>query len=436
MTPPTTAPPTAPAAADLWPAPTPGSPVTARVSLPGSKSLTNRALVLAALADGPSVVGRALRSRDTLLMASALRSLGTAVDTDAHDWTVTPAPLRGPARVDCGLAGTVMRFVPPVAALATGEVAFDGDPHARNRPMGEILRGLREVGVTVADDGRGALPFSVHGTGAVRGGTVTIDASASSQFVSALLLAGARYDQGVDVRHDGKAVPSLPHIEMTVAALRQRGVGVDDAEPDRWVVHPGPVRAVDVVVEPDLSNAAPFLAVGAVTGGSVTVADWPEVTTQAGDGLRDILERMGARVTLGADGLRVTGQGPLQGVDLDLHDVGELTPAVAALCALAQTPSVIRGVAHVRGHETDRLTALATELNRLGGDVREREDGLEIRPAPLTGGVFHTYADHRMAHAAVILGLAVPGVLVEDVATTGKTFPDFAGAWSRLVGQD
>ncbi len=435
MTTPTTSPGTT-AQPDLWPAPTPRAPVTARVSLPGSKSLTNRALVLAALADGPSVVRRALRSRDTLLMAKALTGLGATVDTSGEDWPVTPGRLLGPAIVDCGLAGTVMRFVPPVAALATGPVAFDGDAHARSRPMGEILRGLTALGVEVEDEGRGALPFTVRGTGAVRGGTVTIDASASSQFVSALLLAGARYAGGVDVRHDGGSVPSLPHIEMTVAALREHGVDVDDSEPDRWTVGPGTVSARDVAIEPDLSNAAPFLAAAAVTGGTVTVADWPERTTQAGDALRDVLARMGALVEHGPDGLTVTGQGPLQGVDLDLHDVGELTPAVAALCALARTPSVLRGVEHVRGHETDRLAALATELDRLGGDVRERTDGLELRPAPLHGGVFATYADHRMAHAAVILGLVVPGILVEDVATTGKTFPDFAGAWSRLVGED
>jgi 3-phosphoshikimate 1-carboxyvinyltransferase len=433
MTTPTTSPASAGTPDDLWAAPTAAGPVTARLSLPGSKSLTNRALVLAALSDGPSVVRRALRSRDTLLMAKALTTLGAPVDTGGEDWSVTPGLLQGPAIVDCGLAGTVMRFVPPVAALATGPVAFDGDEHARNRPMGAVLRGLADLGVDVDDEGRGALPFTVRGTGAVRGGTVTIDASASSQFVSALLLSAARYDEGVDVRHSGKAVPSLPHLEMTVAALREHQVEVDDHEPDRWVVRPGPVHARDVTVEPDLSNAAPFLAAAAVTGSTVTVPDWPEVTTQAGDALRDILEQMGAQVVHGPGGLSVTGQGTLRGVDLDLHDVGELTPAVAALCALAGSPSVIRGVEHVRGHETDRLTALATELNRLGGDVRETADGLELRPAPLHGGTFSTYADHRMAHAAVILGLAVPGILVADIATTAKTFPDFADAWSRFV---
>ena len=422
-----------PSADRPWPAPTAPGPLDATVRLPGSKSLTNRALVLAALADGPSVVRRALRSRDTSLMAGALRGLGAGIDTSSEDWVVSPGPLRGPASVDCGLAGTVMRFVPPVAALADGNVTFDGDAHARTRPVGEVLRALAGLGVDVRDGGRGRLPFAVHGTGAVRGGGVTIDASASSQFVSALLLAGARYDEGLDVRHDGGPLPSLPHVEMTVAALREHGVEVDDSRPDRWVVRPGPVAAVDVTVEPDLSNAAPFLAVGALTGGTVTVADWPRTTTQAGDALRDVLERMGARVERGPDGLSVTGQGGLQGVELDLHDVGELTPVIAALCTVATTPSVIRGVEHIRGHETDRLAALAAELTALGGDVRERRDGLELRPAALHGGVFHTYADHRMAHAGVVLGLAVPGVLVEDVATTSKTFPDFAGAWSRLV---
>lgn len=428
----TTAPATAPPP-DPWPAPTPASPVTATVEVPGSKSLTNRALVLAALAEGPSVVRRALRSRDTELMAAALGSLGAEVDRTGPDWRVRPGVLRGPAYVDCGLAGTVMRFVPPVAALATGEVCFDGDPHARSRPMGEVLTGLRQLGVEVADGGKGRLPFTVTGTGAVRGGVVGIDASASSQFVSALLLAGARYAEGVDVRHEGKPVPSMPHIEMTVAALREHQVEVDDSEVDRWVVRPGAVAATDVTVEPDLSNAAPFLAVGAVTGGSVTVADWPERTTQAGDALPDILEQLGAVVQRSERGLTVTGTGAVHGVDLDLHDVGELTPAVAALAALGDSPSVLRGIGHIRGHETDRLSALAAELSALGADVTECDDGLELRPAPLHGGVFRTYADHRMAHAGVILGLKVPGVLVEDIATTAKTFPDFAAHWSRLL---
>ncbi|HYO39621.1 MAG TPA: 3-phosphoshikimate 1-carboxyvinyltransferase [Nocardioidaceae bacterium] len=424
---------TAAGPADLWPAPHPDGPVHATVRLPGSKSLTNRALVLAALSDSPSVVRQALRSRDSLLMAQALSTLGAVVDTAGDHWTVTPGVLRGGGTVDCGLAGTVMRFVPPVAALADGPVAFDGDPHARTRPMHEVLRGLRGLGVHVEDGGRGTLPLTVHGTGRVRGGQVTIDASASSQFISALLLAGARYDEGVDVRHDGRAVPSLPHVDMTVAALRAHGVEVDDSEPDRWRVPPGDVHAVDVLVEPDLSNAAPFLAAALVTGGSVTVLDWPHGTTQAGDALRGIVVAMGGSAELTGTGLVVSGTGTLRGVDLDLHDVGELTPAVAALCLLADSPSQLHGVAHIRGHETDRLRALADEFTALGGQVAETEDGLRLQPSALTGGRFGTYGDHRMAHAGVIVGLAVPGIQVEDIATTSKTFPGFADAWSALV---
>lgn len=422
-----------PSLADPWPAPRAAAPVRATVSLPGSKSLTNRSLVLAALSDGPSVVRRALRSRDTELMARALTDLGAAVDTSGDDWHVTPGPLTGPARIDCGLAGTVMRFVPPVAALADGPVFLDGDPHARTRPMGEVLTALRGLGVVVEDQGRGALPFTVLGSGRVTGGAVTIDASASSQFISALLLAGARYEHGVDVRHTGKPVPSLPHIEMTVDQLRLHSVEVDDSDAHRWHVLPGAIRAVDVAIEPDLSNAAPFLAAAMVSGGEVTVRDWPRSTTQPGDALREILTLMGGEVELGDAGLTVRGTGTLHGVDLDLHDLGELTPALAALCLVADSPSRLRGVAHIRGHETDRLAALARELSNLGGDVSETEDGLSIRPAPLHGGLFRTYADHRMAHAAVIVGLAVDGVLVEDVATTSKTFPGFPGAWTELV---
>ncbi len=418
---------------DPWPAPLASGPVRATVELPGSKSQTNRALLLAALAEGPSVVRRALRSRDTTLMARALTALGAEVDTSGSDWDVTPGPFDRAADVDCGLAGTVARFVPPVAGLSSASVAFDGDPHMRTRPVGEILAALRSLGTDIEDDGRGALPFTVHGRGHVRGGAVVIDASASSQFVSALLLAGARYDEGVAVRHDGEPMPSLPHVEMTVAMLRRHGVAVDDSTANRWAVAPGPIAPVDHTIEPDLSNAAPFLALAAVTGGTVTVPGWPEETTQAGDALRGILGSMGCAFERGVGGLRVTGPGTLSGVDLDLHDVGELAPVVAATCALAGSPSRLRGIAHIRGHETDRLAALARELGGLGADVTEHADGLELRPAALHGGVFRTYADHRMAHAGVVVGAVVPGVAVQDVATTAKTFPGFAEAWAGLL---
>jgi len=422
-----------------WRAPTPAHPVEGTAVLPGSKSLTNRYLVLATLAASPSLLRAPLRSRDTLLMAQALRSLGARVEDHAEatgtlDWHVTPAALTGGGTVDCGLAGTVMRFVPPVAALARGDVRFDGDPQARVRPMGPVLGALRDLGAQIDDDGRGTLPFTVRGQGRMPGGRVTLDASSSSQFVSALLLAGARYDQGVTVHHDGPPVPSEPHLEMTVETLRDAGAVVDDSEPDTWRVEPSELSGLDVQVEPDLSNAAPFLAAALVTGGRVTVPGWPQHTTQAGDAIRDILDAMGADVTLTRDGLTVSGTGEVSGVDLDLHDASELTPVVAALAALADSPSVIRGVAHIRGHETDRLSALARELQALGSQVSETDDGLRIAPARLSGTKFHTYSDHRMVMAGAVLGLRVPGVVVEDVGTVAKTLPEFTTLWDTLVG--
>ena len=416
-----------------WAAPTSVGPVDATVVLPGSKSLTNRYLVIAALAQDPSRLRRPLRSRDTELMAGALRTLGVRVDDlDGDDWLITPSAFVGGGTVDCGLAGNVMRFVPPIAGLARGPVRFDGDEHARVRPMAPILDALRALGVTI-EEGASSLPFRVAGVGRVRGGDVTIDASASSQFVSGLLLAGARYDEGVTVLHDGKTLPSLPHIEMTVETLRDAGVIVDDSQVHTWRVEPGEVGALDVVVEPDLSNSAQFLAAALVTGGRIHVPGWPQWTTQGGDAMRDILDIMGADVHLDRTGLTVTGTGSINGLDIHLSGSSELTPVVAALCALADGPSIIRGVAHIRGHETDRIAALARELNGLGSDVTETEDGLLIRPRPLRGGRFHTYADHRMVMAGAVLGLAVPGVLVENPATVAKTLPTFTRLWSDML---
>ena len=417
-------------------------PVTATVELPGSKSLTNRYLVLAALASGTSRLRRPLRSRDTMLMAAALRSLGASVtdlpgsDRDCDDWLITPASLSGATSVDCGLAGTVMRFLPPVAALADGPVAFDGDAHARNRPMAPVIDALRTLGARINDNGRGTLPFTVQGSGRMPGGPVTLDASASSQFISALLLAGPRYEQGVTVHHDGPPVPSEPHIEMTVELLRDCGVIVDDSEANTWRVAPSQIYPLDVEVEPDLSNAAAFLAAAVVTGGIVRVPGWPQHTTQAGDAIRNIFDAMGADVLLERSGLTVTGNGQISGLDVDLHDAGELTPVVVAVAALAASTSRIRGIAHLRGHETDRLAALSAEVNALGGSVEEIEDGLLITPKPLQGGLFRTYDDHRMAMAAAVIGLRVPGVVIENVETTAKTLPQFAARWTRMVDGD
>ncbi|HLZ39229.1 MAG TPA: 3-phosphoshikimate 1-carboxyvinyltransferase [Mycobacteriales bacterium] len=420
---------------DSWPAPVAASPVDAVVALPGSKSVTNRALVLAALADGPSRISQPLRSRDTLLMAGGLRVLGIRVREHGDDWVVDgapgPLPVQPDATVNVGNAGTVMRFLPPVAALCAGPVGFHGDARARARPLGPLLRALSALGVAI-DDGA-TLPVTIRGRGRVRGGAVTVDASMSSQIVSGLLLSGPRYDRGVDVTHEGAPLPSAPHVAMTVAMLRARGVAVDDARPDRWRVDPGPIAPLDLTVEPDLSNAAPFLAAALVTGGRVVVAGWPPRTTQPGALLPTLLEVMGGRAVLTDVGLQVTGRGEIRGIDVDLRDAGELAPVLTAVAALASSPSRLRGIGHLRLHETDRLAALATEIGKLGGDVRVTADGLEVRPAPLHGGVFATYDDHRLATAAAVLGLVVPGVLVENVATTGKTLPGFVELWRRML---
>lgn len=420
--------------APLWDAPTATGPLDATVEVPGSKSLSNRYLVLAALGEAPSRLRGVLSSRDTRLMADGLRALGARVEEDGADWTVVPGPVRGSVEVDCGLAGTVMRFLPPVAALADGPVRFDGDAQARVRPMGPVLAALEALGVRVEWHGEpGFLPFTVHGRGTVAGGQVDVDASGSSQFVSGLLLAGARYAQGLTVRHTGPTLPSVPHIAMTVEVLRAAGVVVDDSRPTIWRVEPGPVAGRDVRVEPDLSNAAPFLCAALVAGGRVRVPGWPAATTQPGALLPDILTRMGGSASLDGDVLAVAGTGEVHGVDLDLHAAGELAPTIAALAALADSPTRLRGIGHLRGHETDRLAALAAEITRVGGQAEQTADGLVITPRPLHAATWESYADHRMATAGALVGLRVPGVRVEDVATTAKTLPDFVGLWSGML---
>ncbi|HIW96213.1 MAG TPA: 3-phosphoshikimate 1-carboxyvinyltransferase [Candidatus Corynebacterium gallistercoris] len=422
----------------LWPAPVANTPVHATVAIPGSKSITNRALILAAVADGPSTIDDALVSRDTELMMQALRSLGTQIRLEGNRIHVVPAEKLHGGRIDCGLAGTVMRFMPPLATLVEGTVEFDGDPQARCRPMHTTIDSLRALGATVeasSASNPSGLPFMVHGSGRVKGGEVVIDASASSQFVSGLLLAGALFDDGVHVVHQGNALPSQPHVEMTVQMLREAGVTVDVAM-NSWTVHPGPIRGKHWHVEPDLSNATPFMAAAAVTAGEVRVDNWPQVTTQPGDQFRQILQDMGAEVELDTHTrqLIVCGNRDLQGITWDLHDIGELTPTVAAVASLAKTRSHLYGIAHLRGHETDRLQALAVNINAFGGNVTQTEDGLIIDPLPLEGGRWESYADHRMATAGAIIGLRVHGVEVEDIDTTAKTLPGFRRRWAQMLG--
>ncbi|WP_232077532.1 3-phosphoshikimate 1-carboxyvinyltransferase [Mycolicibacterium aichiense] len=423
---------------ELWAAPSTSSPVHARVTVPGSKSQTNRTLVLAALAaaqgQGDSTISGALRSRDTDLMIGAIAALGIDVSGAGAELAVGGTLDPGTrARIDCGLAGTVLRFVPPLAALSTAVVEFDGDEQARTRPIAPLLDALRGLGVDI--DGSG-LPFEVHGRGAVTGGTVHIDASSSSQFVSGLLLSGAAFTEGLTVVHTGTSVPSAPHIAMTVAMLREAGVDVDDATINEWRVAPGPIAARHWDVEPDLSNSVPFLAAGVVTGGAVGITGWPSASVQPAETILSILKLLGSAVHQSDSHLEVRGPESYGGFEVDLHDVGELAPAVAALAALAEPGSVSRltGIAHLRGHETDRLAALSAEISGLGGTCTETDDGLVITATPLHGGTWRSYADHRMAMAGAIIGLRVPGVEVEDIGTTAKTLPEFAALWTEMVG--
>jgi 3-phosphoshikimate 1-carboxyvinyltransferase len=406
--------------------------LNATVALPGSKSLTNRELLLSAIASEPTLLVAPLVSRDSKLMIAALESLGVGFQWQGNDLLVTPGKLRGPATIDCGLAGTVMRFVPPLSTLATGEISFDGDEGARRRPMHTTIDSLRALGVDVVAETK-SLPFTVLGTGNVAGGLMEIDASASSQFVSGLLLVAAKFEKGLTLKHIGEELPSLPHIEMTLETLRQRGVTAHTLDERTWRVEPGPIAGGRKVIEPDLSNAGPFLAAAMVAGGEVRIPNWPTVTTQVGAEFIRILPMMGASCQLRDDVLKISGNGRIRGLDIDLSIGGELAPVIAALAALADTPSRITGIAHLRGHETDRLSALTNELNKLGGKVTELEDGLEIHPAELHGGVWHTYEDHRMATAAAILGLRIDGIEVENIATTSKTMPDFVKLWQTML---
>ncbi|GMA30660.1 3-phosphoshikimate 1-carboxyvinyltransferase [Litorihabitans aurantiacus] len=423
--------------APSWAAPHATTPLDATVEVPGSKSLTNRYLLLAAIAAEPTHLVAPLHSRDSALMIEAIRALGAGVAVEpGGDVHVTPAAtITGGGTIDVGLAGTVMRFVPPLAALADGDVHLDGDARARERPMAAVTRALGALGVAVTHDGEptDAFPLTVHGTGGLEGGEIEIDASSSSQFVSALLLVAPRMRNGLTLTHVGDTLPSQPHIDMTLAVLRERGVEARELGHGRWRVEPGMVAGGRVVVEPDLSNAGPFLAAALAAGGTVRVPRWPATTTQPGDDLRDILTAMGARVVLDGDTLAVTGTGTLRGLDLDLSRAGELAPTLAALAVLADSPTRLRGIGHLRGHETDRLAALVTEITRLGGSAHELPDGLAIDPAPLHGAVVETYHDHRMATFGAVVGLAVAGVEVLDVATTAKTLPDFPGMWRRML---
>jgi len=426
-----------------WQAPfrsglTPASkPINAKITIPGSKSVTNRALILAALAKTPSRLRKPLSSRDTDLMVRGLQSLGISITTiktnEGFDYEVVPNKMFGPASIDVGNAGTVMRFLPPIAALAQGLIHFDGDSRSHERPLAPVIKALEQLGVIIDHNNNYRLPLTINGSGKITGGEVEIDASSSSQFVSALLLLGPATETGITIKDIGNSLPSLPHIEMTIQMLNRFGVEVEIGKKS-WKVKPSELIGQDMVIEPDLSNAAPFMAASMICGGSVEILDWPESTCQPGDQLKQIFTKMGAQVKQSSMGLKISGTGSITGIEIDLHDVGELTPSIAAVAALATSESKLSGIAHLRLHETDRLAALANEINNLGGKVTEGPGELFIQPASLKSRQeFKTYDDHRMATAGAIIGLAVDGIVIENIETTKKTLPDFPGLWLEML---
>ena len=417
-----------------WSAPSAKRPIHSTVSIPGSKSATNRAFVLAALGDSISKIHKPLLARDTELMLQALEKLGCTITRTNELIEITPMKrVHQDLAIDVGLAGTVMRFVPPLAALTAGVVHFDGDQRARNRPMKTLIDSLKALKISVDDESSGSLPFSIVSDGNVQGGEITIDASESSQFISALLLAGAKFSNGLTIKHVGNKLPSLPHIEMTIDMLNQVGVKVSSIEKNSWRVNPTVIKSKDWLIEPDLSNAGPFIAAAMVTKGEVTIKDWPQNTTQAGNAWIEILTKMGAQVSLTEKGLTVSQSGDIKGIEFDLSDVGELTPVLVSIAVLANSNSSLTGIAHLRGHETDRLAALVENIRSIGGDAEETTDGLIIRPRKLHGGLWKSFDDHRMATAGAGICLVVEGILVDDIKTTSKTLPDFENMWTSLV---
>ncbi len=425
-----------------WTAPASQGPLQAHVRLPGSKSLSVRALQLAAIAHGPSQLHGILHSRDTRLFAAGLDALGAALSPiDSDPLRVSPIvhTRENSVNIDCGLAGTVMRFLPPLAALSSAPAHFYGDEAARARPLVPLLKALENLGAHISfEETPGCLPFTISGPLRVpECGWVEVDAQESSQFLSALLLTAPLLDAPLEVRTPGRVV-STPHIDMTVDALVRRGCRIEKISTSdyvAWRVEPGRPKPLDEVIEADLSNAGPFLAAAMLCGGEVRIVNWPETTTQAGDAWRKILPAMGARCRREGADLIVHGPAAkaFTGVDIDMSDLGELTPTLAAICACATTPSRLRGIAHLRGHETDRLKALASGLRVAGVQVVEHEDGLEILPQPLRPAAHRAWGDHRMATFAAILGLRAPGTTLDDIAATSKTLPTFPELWRACI---
>jgi 3-phosphoshikimate 1-carboxyvinyltransferase len=402
-------------------------PLDAVVRPPGSKSITNRALLCAALAPGTSTLSGALFADDTRAMLGAIAALGASVDADpaAARVTVTGADLRagGPdAAVDARQSGTTARFVLPVAAARPGRTVVDGAAQLRDRPFGPVLDALRDLGAEVAADG--FLPATVRGP--MRGGPVQVSGHISSQFLSGLLLAGPLMTDGLSVELTSPLV-SAPYVEMTKAVMASFGVAVDGLR-----VAPGSYRATDYAVEPDASAASYLLGAAAVAGGTVTVRGLGSASLQGDVRFAQVLAGMGARVSHTTDSLTVTVEDTLSGVDVDMADISDTAQTLAAVAVFADSPTRVRGIGFIRRKETDRLAAIVTELRRAGIDATEDDDGFTVHPGQPRATRFATYDDHRMAMSLALLGLRVPGIEIADPGCVTKTYPGFFGDLAGL----
>ena len=410
-------------------------PLDATVEVPGSKSLTNRALVAAGLARGPSTITGALQADDTEAMVGCLCSLGIDVlaDWDAAEVTVTGCDGEPPstdAELDARLSGTTSRFVLPVAALGSGRYTVDGAPPLRQRPFGPTVAALRDLGAHVDEPGGpGLLPLVVSG-GPVAGGEVSLPGDASSQFVSGLLLAAPAMRDGLVV-HVPTALVSQPYVDMTVEVMRAFGAVVDRPADATWIVAPTGYDGIRYAVEPDASAASYCFAAAAICGGSVTVPGLTRSSNQGDVAFVDVLERMGAEVTHGADHLTVTGTGELRGIELDMADLSDTAQTLAAVAVFADGPTRVTGIGFIRAKETDRIGAVVTELQRCGIDAEEEADGFVVHPGEPRPAVVQTYDDHRMAMSFALLGLRVDGIEIADPDVVGKTFPRY---WETIEG--
>jgi 3-phosphoshikimate 1-carboxyvinyltransferase len=396
------------------------APLDASVRPPGSKSITNRALLCAALAPGTSTLTGALFADDTRAMLDAIAALGATVDADPATATVTVGgvdPRRGTAEaaVDARQSGTTSRFVLPVAALRPGRTVVDGSPQLRARPFGPVLDALRELGAEVS--ATEFLPATVRGP--LRGGAVRVSGHISSQFLSGLLMAGPLMPRGLAVELTSPLV-SVPYVEMTKAVMAAFGAEVDGLR-----VAPGGYRPADHVVEPDASAASYFLGAAAIAGGRVTVRGLGTGSLQGDVGFADVLARMGATVTRTTDTLTVSANGSLRGIDVDMADISDTAQTLAAVAVHADSPTRVRGIGFIRGKETDRVAAVVTELCRAGIDAVEDEDGFTIHPGVPRPTTFATYDDHRMAMSLALLGLRTPGIQISNPGCVAKTYPDF-----------